>query len=202
MESIALLILPNTTFIPRGDFDYIGVDIGSIVAFKNNLKCAFCIGDFDSCTIEESNMIRENSDDVITLNRIKDDTDSEAAIRECLKRGYKEIWILDSGTKRIDHNIVNLRLIYKYPLKVFLINDNNRIFALDEGDYTIAKFNYSYLSLFTHDEVNVSLEGVKYPLDNVVLTSNDVYTISNEIEGELADISVSNGKVLIIQSKD
>lgn len=202
MESVALLILPNTTFIPRGDFDYIGVDRGSIVAFKNNLKCAFCIGDYDSCDEEELSLIRDYCDDVITLNKVKDDTDSEAAILECLKRNYEEIWILDNGAKRIDHNIVNLRLVYKYPLKVFLINDNNRVFALDDGDYTIAKSNYSYLSLFSNDKVCISLEGVKYPLDNVTLTNKDIYAISNEIENELADISVNDGRILIIQSKD
>ena len=202
MESIALLILPNTKFIPKGDFDYIGVDKGSFIALEKNITCAFCIGDFDSCSEEELNLIRNKCEDVITLNKVKDDTDSEAAIKECLKRGYESIWILDNGGNRLDHNIINLRLVYKYPLKVFMINEHNRIFSLDEGDYTIAKSNYQYLSLFSKEETIISLIGVLYPLDNCVFDKDDLYTISNEIKEEFADISIKKGRILIIQSKD
>ena len=202
MESIAVLVLPNTTFIPVGDFDYIGVDKGAYVAFLNGKKCEFCIGDFDSCDDEEIEKIKENCEDVIFLNKEKDDTDSEAAIKECLNRGYEEIWMLDELGVRIDHGIVNLRLVNKYPLKVFLINNNNRIFSLGEGNYSIAKSNYKYFSIFTDEDSIVSLDGVKYPLKEKEIKNTDLFTVSNEILEDEAYISIIKGKVLIIQSDE
>ncbi len=202
METIAIIILPNTSFIPKGDYDYIGVDKGALLALKEGINCEFCIGDFDSCSEEEKKVIQNNSKEVIILEKRKDDTDSEAAINECIKRGYKEIWLLEGFGGRIDHSIINLRLIYKYPLKVFLIDTQNRVFSLNEGDYEIAKANYEYLSIFALEDTIVSLDKVIYPLSDRKLTCNDLYTISNEIVGDNANISIKEGKVLIIQSND
>ena len=202
MESIAVLVLPNTTFLPVGNFDYIGVDRGAYVAFLHGKKCKFCIGDFDSCDSDEIEKIKEISDDVIFLSKEKDDTDSEAAIKECINRGYEEIWMLDELGVRIDHGIVNLRLVNKYPLKVFLINKYNRIFSLGEGSYSIAKSDYKYFSVFTDEDSIVSLEGVKYPLNNKEIKNTDLFTVSNEILEDEAYISIIKGKVLIIQSDE
>lgn len=202
MESVAVIVLARNTFVPVGDYDYIGVDRGAFNIINAGLKCTFCIGDFDSCTSQELESIKENCADVIELNAEKNDTDSEAAVKECLERGYDEIWLINAFGGRVDHSVINLRLAYKYPLKVFIVDDNNRVFALNDGNYEIVKGKYDYLSIFAEDEAIVTLAGVKYPLNDIKLTSRDLYTVSNEILEDAANISVKEGRVLIIQSSD
>ncbi|MBR2067522.1 MAG: thiamine diphosphokinase [Solobacterium sp.] len=179
---------------------YGGVDYGAYYLATQKKMMEFSIGDFDS--VEDTKLIQEMSKDFISLPKEKDSTDLEAAIKEALKRGYEEIWVFGALGERVDHELINLRLAYQYPGIVMLSNEQNRIFALSEGDYEITKDEYSYLSLFTFREAGVSLEGVKYPLVNQELYDNDLYTSSNEIIEDKAVLQVKRGTVLIIQSKD
>ncbi len=184
------------------DVDYIGVERGALFLAKKKIRMAFSIGDFDSVDAAEMDGIEEYSDAVIRLNPVKNNSDSEAAVDEAKRRGYDLIYIAGARGGRIDHEIVNLRLCWKYPEQVVLLDERNHCRALKEGVHAIEKKGYRYVSLFAQRECELSLHGFKYPLEHCVLDVSDLYGLSNELLGEQGTIEVHRGVVLCVEAKD
>ena len=201
METSVAIILKRCDSIPTAE-NYIGVDKGALTLARNGKRMLLAIGDFDS--VEESDLayIKEYSDTLIQLNPIKDDTDSEAAVMYAIENGYHKIHLYGGLGGRLDHAMINLRLVSRFPETIYLHDQNNFIFSLGEGVHSIDKRDYAYISFFTEDEATISLEGFKYPLDKQQLTNKDTYTTSNEILEDKGIITVHAGKVTVIQSKD
>lgn len=201
METSVAIILKRCESIPTAE-NYIGVDKGALTLARNGKRMLLAIGDFDS--VEESDLayIKEYSDTLIQLNPIKDDTDSEAAVMYAIQKGYQKIHLYGGLGGRLDHAMINLRLVSRFPETVYLHDQNNFIYSLAEGVHSIDKRDYTYISFFTEDEATISLEGLKYPLDKQQLTNKDTYTTSNEILEDRGIVTVHAGKVTIIQSKD
>ena len=201
METSVAIILKRCESIPTAE-NYIGVDKGALTLARNGKRMLLAIGDFDS--VEESDLayIKEYSDTLLQLNPIKDDTDSEAAVMYAIEKGYQKIHLYGGLGGRLDHAMINLRLVSHFPETVYLHDQNNFIYSLAEGVHSIDKRDYTYISFFTEDEATISLEGLKYPLDKQQLTNKDTYTTSNEILEDRGIVTVHAGKVTVIQSKD
>ena len=201
METSVAIILKRCDSIPTAE-NYIGVDKGALTLARNGKRMLLAIGDFDS--VEESDLayIKEYSDTLIQLNPIKDDTDSEAAVMYAIEKGYQKIHLYGGLGGRLDHAMINLRLVSRFPETVYLHDQNNFIFSLGEGVHSIDKRDYTYISFFTENEATISLEGLKYPLDKQQLTNKDTYTTSNEILEDRGVVTVHVGQVTVIQSKD
>lgn len=201
METSVAIILKRCESIPTAE-NYIGVDKGALTLARNGKRMLLAIGDFDS--VEESDLayIKEYSDTLLQLNPIKDDTDSEAAVMYAIEKGYQKIHLYGGLGGRLDHAMINLRLVSRFPETVYLHDQNNFIYLLAEGVHSIDKRDYTYISFFTEDKATISLEGLKYPLDKQQLTNKDTYTTSNEILEDRGIVTVHAGKVTVIQSKD
>ena len=184
------------------DVDYIGADKGALFLARKKIRMAFAIGDFDSVSDNERGWIELYSDEVIALNTVKNNSDSEAAVDEAIRRGYRMIYIVGATGGRLDHEIVNIRLCWKYPDRVVLFDDKNFTRALGEGAHRINKNGYRYLSIFAENECELSVNGFKYELDHRVITEKDLYGLSNEIVGETGEIYVHRGNVLTVQTND
>lgn len=201
METSVAIILKRCESIPTAE-NYIGVDKGALTLARNGKRMLLAIGDFDSVKESDLAYIKEYSDTLIQLNPIKDDTDSEAAVMYAIENGYQKIHLYGGLGGRLDHAMINLRLVSRFPETVYLYDQNNFIYSLAEGVHSIDKRDYTYISFFTEDEATISLEGFKYPLDKQQLTNKDTYTTSNEILEDKGIITVHAGKVTVIQSKD
>ena len=201
METSVAIILKRCESIPTAE-NYIGVDKGALTLARNGKRMLVAIGDFDS--VEESDLayIKEYSDTLIQLNPIKDDTDSEAAVMYAIEKGYQKIHLYGGLGGRLDHAMINLRLVSRFPETVYLHDQNNFIFSIGKGVHSIDKRDYTYISFFTENEATISLEGLKYPLDKQQLTNKDTYTTSNEILEDRGIVTVHAGQVTVIQSKD
>ena len=65
----------------RTDFDcFVGVDRGSLWVLEEKLPLALAVGDFDSVTVEEGQLIQERSQHYVQAHPEKDDTDLELAL--------------------------------------------------------------------------------------------------------------------------
>ena len=65
----------------RTDFDaFVGVDRGSLWVLEEKLPLALAVGDFDSVTVEERQLIQERSQHFVQAQPEKDDTDLELAL--------------------------------------------------------------------------------------------------------------------------
>jgi thiamine pyrophosphokinase len=160
------------------------------------------IGDFDSVHPEDMELIRRHAEEVIVLNPIKDDSDSESALRHALAMGYEKVWLACRMGGRMDHTWVNFRLAMMFPEKAVLYDSRNLITAYRQGRHVIPKNGYQFFSVFADEKACISLEGMKYPLREAVIGRNDIYTVSNEIEQEEGVLTVHEGTVLVMQCSD
>lgn len=198
----AVIALKLADCLPEIEGDYIGADKGALYLAQKGIQMKLAIGDFDSVQESDIALIRQHTDELIRLNPVKDDSDSEAAILAALERGYDEIWLCGATGGRMDHSLVNVRLALKYPGKVWLYDDQNLIYTLCRGSYQIKKGDYSYISFFTQDGAEITLDGFRYPLENRRLKETDLYTVSNEILKDTGNVTVSDGIVLVMQCRD
>lgn len=202
MSVNAVIALKLCDGLPDIEADYIGADAGALWLARRGIRMKLAIGDFDSVSESDMALIGDMSEQVIRLNPIKNDSDSESALRHAAEMGYEKIWLACSMSGRMDHTYVNFRLAMMFPGQAVLYDRQNRIMAYGPGRHVISRDGYGYFSVFASEKACISLAGMKYPLDHTVIGPDDIYTLSNEIEGEEGILEVHEGLVLVMQCRD
>lgn len=179
--------------------DYVGVDRGAYYLAQLNHPILFSIGDFDSVSQSEFEHIGLVSKELVQLDSLKDESDFDATLRRL--DHYQHIIVISSWGNRFDHSYVNLELV-KRDSRITFLDDHNKIKVYEEGQYSINKENYKYLSLFALQDSQVSLTQTKFEIIERKLTPKDLYTLSNEILHEQAQLTIHFGSLLVIQSND
>jgi len=195
----AVLIIGNNYKLNNDDLKnsyIIGVDKGALYCLHNNIKMDLAVGDFDSVSKEEFEIINNNSKKIIKLNCIKDTSDTNSAIK--LVIDYDEIHILGGiKGKRIEHLFSNIIDLINYP-NLSLRDEDSLIEVIRDNNYKI-KNGYKFISLFALEDSIISLNGFKYNLNKYLLKPNDSLCLSNEIIDN-PKIDLEKGKVIIIYS--
>lgn len=190
----------------------IAADSGMNFLYRNGIMPDVIAGDFDS--VDEAAyayFMREDSatkPEILRLNPMKDDTDTEFVLREAIRRGATEITILGGTGTRLDHVMGNIHLLgigLQENLQIQLVDVHNRI-RMMTGEICIRKQEQfgQFVSLLPFDgnAKGVTLTGFKYPLENHTIESFCSLGISNEIVEEEAWIYVREGILLVIESRD
>lgn len=195
----ACLITPLSKNIPEfSDVDYIGVDAGALRLLENGYSMRFAIGDFDSMDENDLNRISTVCE-VIRHPVMKDETDTELALRICTQMGYEKIILHGALHGRLDHTIANIRLLMYQYSNLICMDENQKIFVLEKGEHEL-HYDYTHVSFFAIDESVLSLSGFLYPLDKHSLHVSDIFCISNTIVSDVGIVSVHSGKVLCVQT--
>lgn len=202
MNSVCVIALSLTDSVTEMTADYIGADRGALFLAQKHIHMIAAIGDFDSVSEAEYKEIRESADQLIRLNPIKNDSDSEAAVRFAADKGYETIILTGALGGRIDHEIVNMKLVYEFPNQLILQNDQNQIQARSSGSYEIEQNEFLYFSVFAAADTEISLSGFKYPLHHRVMKATDLYGLSNELTGSKGILTVHSGIVITVRSRD
>ncbi|MCI6653578.1 MAG: thiamine diphosphokinase [Ruminococcus sp.] len=173
-------------------------DSGYTFARKAGLNPDLIIGDFDS--LEEE---LPTDTEVVKLNTVKDDTDTEHCVMECIRRGYKDFLLLGSVGGRTDHtfaNIAILSFLSEYNYHGVARNNGEEIQILKEGTYNMDGKKGLTFSVFPYgcESVNVTYKGAKYPLDSYTLTYNVSRGISNVFSDDNAEIVVNRGRAILL----
>ena len=94
----------------RTDFDcFVGVDRGSLWVLEENLPLALAVGDFDSVTAEERQVIRKYAQHFVQARPEKDDTDLELALLTIFEQNPQaQVTIFGALGGRIDHMLANV----------------------------------------------------------------------------------------------
>ncbi len=184
-------------FTPCGDDFVIAVDGGFQVLERSRIRVDLVIGDFDSL-----GFIPEHTR-VMALNREKDDTDMRAAILEGIKTGYETFHIYGGTGGRIEHTIANMQLVAELSFsgkRGFLFGRDYIITALTNGTFAFPAHVSGYVSVFAHSDraEGVWLRGLKYELQEAVLTNGYPLGVSNEFIGKRSSISVEKGTLLLV----
>ena len=187
----------------------IAADSGMNFLHRNHIVPNVIAGDFDSVSSESLEYFQKLKEvEVLRLNPIKDDTDTEYVIREAIRRGAKEITILGATGTRLDHVLANMYLLgigFENNVSISIVDTHNRIRMISQS-LTIAKEKQfgDYVSVLpvAGTAYDVTLKGMKYPLQDAVLQQFSSVGVSNEIVGEVAEITVTEGTLLVIESRD
>lgn len=188
--------------------DYlIAVDGGYAYCRKWGLTPDLILGDFDSVTQsvqEEIAAVRkETPDKTRVLPAMKDDTDTLAAIRIGLDMGYRSFRIYGGMGGRTDHTIANIQCLLflkSQGAEGYLISDREILFLIRNESIKFMPKSSGLFSLFALQKqvMGVTIRGMKYPLDQAVLTDAYPIGISNEFIGEEAEVTVEEGTLLAV----
>lgn len=188
-------------FWPAPEDLVIAADAGLRYLEEQNIRTDLVIGDFDTmkCIPKHPN--------TIALSAEKDDTDTLAAVREGIRAGYTCFHIYCGTGGRIDHTMANLQVIAylsKNNMRGFLFDHGSVITAITNGRLCFEKIPSGYLSVFSASTKaeGVTLSGLKYELNNAVLTNTFPIGVSNEFVGKESSISVSDGTLFLVFPKE
>lgn len=187
----------------------IAVDNGLKILNEINIKPNHIVGDFD--TVDKKILDIYNNDKTIEIhkyNPIKDNTDTDIAIKLAIELNSDKVIILGGIGTRIDHVIANIHIL-KYALdkniECKIIDENNEIQLINKTTVLNKKaIMKKYISLIplTESVEGINLKGFKYELEDGRLTIGSSLGVSNEIVEEQAIIEFDSGILIMILSKD
>lgn len=187
----------------------IAVDNGLKILDEVKIKPNHIVGDFDTVDEKILNLYKENASIKIhRFNPIKDNTDTDIAIRLAVELKSEHVIILGAIGTRIDHVLGNIQVL-KYAMdnevECKIIDENNEIQLINKTKILKKKeINKKYISLIplTEKVEHLNLKGFKYELENGTLTIGSSLGISNEIIEEEAKIQFNDGILIMINSSD
>ena len=199
-----------TKVVGQGRYDRIlAADSGMNALYAAAVTPDIIICDFDSADKKILAFFQQNKEiDFCTLNPEKDDTDTEFAIRESIRRGADSITIIGGTGTRLDHVLGNISLLgigLEEGVRMELLDAHNRICMIDHSVTLKKKEQYgNYLSLIPYNGnvTGVTLKGLKYPLHDYTMGGFNSLGISNEIVDDEASIELTSGQLLVIESRD
>ena len=147
------------------------------------------IGDFDSYSKPE------NTENVIVLPCVKDDTDTIFAVKEALRRGFDDFILTGVTGGRQDHNLGNiyaLLMLKNQNKKALIIDDYSEIKIISAGEHVKIKYGWKFFSLINISGIarGIDIKNAKYNLENAEITSEFQYGISNEILSPDNDVEI------------
>lgn len=179
-------------------FDYvIAVDRGYASLEAIGIKPDVSMGDFDSLGfVPKGRTVRFPAE--------KDKSDMELAFERALTRKADEIYVYGALSHRLDHTLANLQLFAQYSEKgpyVTGIGSDFAVRLLSGPDVfeipTVQEGGIVSVFSLNDEATGVFEVGMKYSLDDAVLTNRTSLGLSNELSGESARVGVESGTLCI-----
>ena len=164
------------------------------------------VGDFDSVSDTDYRNLLSAGVEVAKFPAEKDMTDSELAIDIALEKGCKKVILLGALGTRLDHSVSNLFLLKKLldrGAEGILADENNEA-RLTDSRIELVRKNDAFVTLLpvAGAAVGVTTQGLYYPLDNATLEVGSSWGVSNRFSAEKAIVTVKQGTLLAIVSRD
>ncbi|MDP1722429.1 MAG: thiamine diphosphokinase [Candidatus Gottesmanbacteria bacterium] len=187
--------------------DYtIGVDRGAYWLILNRVIPDIAIGDFDSVTAREAQLIKKKSKLVVVYPKNKNETDMGLAVEHAIGLHPKEMTFYGAAGDRLDHTMANIHLLEQLDDQSIagVIRDESNEVRIIHSQVTIKKdARFQYVSILSATEtVEVTLIGFVYDLSHAIIHRGQTIGISNEIREDEATIEIHSGKALVIRSRD
>lgn len=186
----------NTFHVNENDM-VIAADNGYAYLREMGVKPNVVIGDFDSL---KEVPVGEN---IIKLSPNKDETDMLAAIKVGLQAGYELFHIYGGMGGRTDHTIANIQclaMLAHRSCQGYMFGDGEIMTVIANRSISFSSDAKGYVSVFSlvPESRGVFEEGLKFPLKNYILNSENPMGVSNEFVGLNSVITVENGTLLIV----
>ena len=174
-----------------------------LIAADGGLKAAQAVGVTPDVVLGDFDSLGHvpEGDNVLRWPEMKDDTDMMLAIRLGLEKGYRTFYLYGGCGGRLDHTLANIQcLLYlkNHGAVGYLVDGTGMVLVLQNEAVHFRKELEGTMSLFalTKEAKGVNIRGMKYPLENAVITNDFPIGISNEFLGEEAEVSVEDGELV------
>ena len=195
----------------RPDDFVIAVDGGLSRLLRQGIEPDFLLGDFDSLDPSDGNIVERfrkmGESRFLQLPVVKDDTDTMAAARLGIQRGYREFLIYGGLGARLDHTMANIQTlvwILRQGGQGWLLDRETSVTVIGEGQFVIPEAFRGTVSLFAlGDELQgVSIRGMKYDVENAVVRNDYPIGCSNEtLPGARGEIVIGAGTALVVMTE-
>ena len=208
MPKIALFVGGELEWFTT-DFDYfVGVDRVCLRLLELGLPLNLAVGDFDSVSRSELEMIQSAAKECRIAPAEKDDTDTELALKIVFQLYPEaEVTIFGAFGGRIDHMLSNLFLVSDPDLVPFMRNiclrdKQNKITYYSEGSHKVLpEPGMTYVSFLHEGDGELTILGAKYELTSMNYFQKKIYSSNEFVDGPI-QVLVPNGYVIVIQTKD
>ena len=191
---------PPVRFTP-GDF-IIAADGGTRHCLALGLVPAVVIGDLDSMTSAELEVLEAQGAKIVQFPVRKDFTDLELAIKHARSSGADEILLLGALGARWDQTLANVMLPTAFPeLNIRLADGNQEFIYLRAGEtITVTGHPGDILSLVPlgGDAQGITTDKREYPLNGENLPLGSTRGVSNVLLAAEAQISLLAGFLLCV----
>lgn len=213
--------LVNTGIEPADEDLVIACDAGIMYAKILGLNASVFIGDLDSIAPEDYESVKNDypitldfdtslntpldlkENILIKLPERKDDTDTLAAIRYGLNKGYREFHLYAATGGVLDHtmaNIQSLLFLKNHGAKGYIWDDGGMLTLIKNEDISFKDTMEGRLSIFAMEGTakGVSIKGLSYEADDITIDEGFPIGVSNRFIGEKSTIAVKDGALLIV----
>ncbi len=189
----------------------IAADGGALKAEAAGLAPQVIVGDADSLSRDAVSRFRAHGAELRILPTDKEQSDTEAALREAVARGADRIVVLGGlGGTRFEHALANVALLALPELEgrdVVLRDGRTAVRLLGTrsgpGHVVIRGVAGDYVSLVPVDDPveGVGTAGLRFPLALESLRLGPSRGLSNELLDAEAEVSTARGRLLVVNSQ-
>ena len=141
--------------------------------------------------------------ETITLPVAKDDTDTVYAMREGMKRGFKEFLLTGAIGARLDHTLVNAYILTSLENKGchgLIVDDYSEMEVVSSRAEVCDSYPFFSLLAMEGEARGVTIRNAKFEIEDAVIGPDYQYATSNEpLPGKTAEIRVREGRLLLIK---
>jgi thiamine pyrophosphokinase len=180
----------------------IAADGGTRHALSAGVTPDVVIGDLDSLSPDMQASVETAGSQIIRFSPDKDKTDLELALFHAVQEGATEAIVLAALGGRLDQTMANVLLLTRPELDdidVRIVEGVQEAFLIQD-EATVQGQPGDTISLIPlgGDAKGVSIEGVKWPLDQVTLRLGSTWGVSNVLRAEQARVCVQHGSLLCV----
>lgn len=164
------------------------------------------VGDFDSANKEDAEFFENLGVLKEKFPVKKNETDMEIAINMAIDKNSTEIYIVGGLGRRFDHSLANVHILLR-PVRLGIrtcLLDENNIITLVEDSIDIVGEKGQTVSLIplTTEVKGITTKNLEYALTNATMEIGHSLGVSNVMNGDVATISVGEGVLILIMSRD
>ncbi len=179
----------------------IGADSGCAHLSAMGLTPDIAVGDWDSLGRVPA------CGEAVTLTVAKDETDSAAAARIAIARGYNDLLFLGAlGGRRFSHSLAAVQLMAGLAadgIRCELRDPDCAVWSLSGASREFPAEASGSLSVFSMtDESVVTLEGLWYSAEHLPLRAAFPLGVSNAFVGTPARVTAERGVLLVVHEPD
>lgn len=197
--------MEGNDFEPKPDDYVIAADGGLKHLEATGVQPDLIVGDFDTLGYEPVH------DNVVCLQREKDWTDTFVAMEKGVEMGYEIFVFYGCLGGKLEHTVANLQhLVWLSERRLTGWMTDGRVWATalsgdgaKSGQLTLPACKQGMISVFCMGDKaeGVTLQGLKYVLQDGEMSGAFPLGVSNEYIGERAEIRVRKGTLLVITEK-